>query len=237
MASAISSEAVPRLPARNAVIPVPTHQPASGRGLSTVPTQVRSQTTAGASPSSSIASTQTVSQASPRSMRSTPSILSTPTASCTRPHARRLPFDDECPICQEGDLLSQSESSEVVWCRSTCGRTMHKTCLEDWRAQCNVDGRSFACPVCRGDWDEGPGCGACDAIQVRRRPIEGDCGICCHGLKGSEQDDREELIWCRNSCGQSVHQECFDSWREHCVANARSVTCVACRASWRELDG
>lgn len=188
----------------------------------------RSSPSASSSASSGVPSRATsspaVSEASPRS---TPS---TPIPRCTRSHARRLPFDDECPICQDGNLLSQYESSEVVWCRSSCGKSLHKTCLEEWRRQSVI----FTCPFCRGDWDEGSNCDACDVVHVRRRTIEGDCAICCEDLKQAEPEEgNADLVWCRDGCGQSVHRDCFDSWREHCVAVGSEASCVNCRASWR----
>jgi hypothetical protein len=73
---------------------------------------------------------------------------------CTRPHARRLPFDEDCPICYEGDPLFECDESEVVWCRSSCGRSVHKICFEDWRAQCVTNRRRLTCAVCGSDWHE-----------------------------------------------------------------------------------
>jgi hypothetical protein len=180
----------------------------------------------GTTPSSSATSSQNVSQVAPR-----------PTPQpCTGPHARRLPFDEECPICQEGDALSECEASEVVWCRSGCGRSVHKTCLENWRAQCVTNRRRLTCALCRSDWDEHSGCNPCDAVHARRRPVEGDCAICCEGLveEGSTAASEEGLVWCKSSCGQSVYRECFDSWMRHCVDSGRAATCVSCRASWCE---
>jgi hypothetical protein len=42
------------------------------------------------------------------------------------------------------------------------------------------------------------------------------------------------LVWCKSSCGQSVHQKCFDIWMRNCVADGRAATCVSCRALWGE---
>jgi len=202
----------------------PLSSASSSESSGEVPGQMFSET-------SSEASSVTVPEVSPG--------FTTPTPRCARSHARRLPFDDECPICQEGDLLSQYDRSEVVWCESTCGRTLHKTCFEDWRKQCFIDHRGFTCPVCRGDWEE-RSCEACDLMQVRRQKIEGDCAICCHAMQGDAPEGREDLVWCKNSCGQNVHRECFNSWKEHCdAARGKVATCVHCRTSWRreECDG
>jgi hypothetical protein len=191
---------------------------------------VETGTTQGTGQLSSAASPPNTQQVSPRS---TPPASPTYTPRCTRSHARRLPFDDECPICYEGDVLSTCDRSELVWCRSGCGRTMHEACLEGWRKQCVIDKNDFACPVCRGDWDEGSNCDACDAVHVLRRPVAGECAICCDDLAGDKAEAGEGgLVWCKDSCGNSVHQECFDVWRTHCVAYSIHATCVSCRASW-----
>jgi hypothetical protein len=191
---------------------------------------VEARTTQGTRRLSSAATPSNAQQVSPRS---TPPASPTCPPRCTRSHARRLPFDDECPICYEGDVLSTCDRSELVWCRSGCGRTMHEACLEGWRKQCVIDKNDFACPVCRGDWDEGSNCDACDAVHVLRRPVAGECAICCDDLAGDKAEAGEGgLVWCKDSCGKSVHQECFDVWRTHCVAYSIHATCVSCRASW-----
>jgi hypothetical protein len=155
---------------------------------------------------------------------------------CQRPHARRLPFNEECPICYEGGPLSECDASEIVWCRSSCGQSVHKKCFDDWRAQCVIDCNRLTCGVCRSDWDEHSGCNSCDAVHARRQAIEGDCAICRDVLAedGSTAASDEGLVWCKDSCGQSVHQQCFDGWKRQCVADGRAATCVSCRASWSE---
>jgi len=79
----------------------------------------------------------------------------------TRPRAP-LAHDTECPICQ--DTLAASE--DLVFCKTTCGRNIHKECWEGWRAS-QVDERPWRrprCAVCRGVWDE-EGC-PCDERVV-----------------------------------------------------------------------
>jgi hypothetical protein len=53
----------------------------------------------------------------------------TPQRRCASTHVRRLPLDRICPICHEEGLLSESDASDLVWCRSTCGQTIHKACM------------------------------------------------------------------------------------------------------------
>jgi hypothetical protein len=63
-----------------------------------------------------------------------------------------------------------------------------------------------------------------------RKPIEGDCPICVFPMEAGE----EELVWCKASCGQNFHKECFDQWKTS--KNGGRVTCVYCRAEWQEAS-
>ncbi|KAF2844625.1 hypothetical protein T440DRAFT_376001, partial [Plenodomus tracheiphilus IPT5] len=98
-------------------------------------------------------------------------VESTPPQPCTRTHAHRLPIDEECSICYEADHLSTCEPSELVWCRSTCGRSVHKSCFDAWRTQCEKDGRELTCTMCRADWSADCGCEGCIIIHAQRRAI------------------------------------------------------------------
>jgi hypothetical protein len=44
----------------------------------------------------------------------------------------------------------------------------------------------------------------------------------------------EELVWCKASCGQNFHKDCFEQWKMS--KHGGRVTCVYCRAQWQE-DG
>jgi hypothetical protein len=59
-----------------------------------------------------------------------------------------------------------------------------------------------------------------------RKPIDGECPICVFDMDA----DTEELVWCKASCGQNFHRECFEQWRRS--KNGGRVTCVYCRAEW-----
>lgn len=60
----------------------------------------------------------------------------------------------------------------------------------------------------------------------KRKPVEGECPICYMDL----EEQQNELVWCRASCGNNMHKTCFDQW----VASQRGkqVRCVYCRANW-----
>jgi hypothetical protein len=151
-----------------------------------------------------------------------------PQRRCASNHVRRLPLDGICPICHDEGLLSECDASELVWCRSTCGRTIHKACMSNWVAQCAADGRGLTCSVCRGRWDDACDCEGC--FHVRRQPVTGECAVCLEELDGATSMD--SFAWCKDGCGKSVHGECFDTWRAHCVASERDLMCVSCQTPW-----
>ncbi|RHZ58866.1 hypothetical protein Glove_367g28 [Diversispora epigaea] len=45
--------------------------------------------------------------------------------------------------------------------------------------------------------------------QQKRKPIKGDCQICCERL-----NNQKNLIWCENGCGHNLHLDCFKQWEE-----------------------
>lgn len=66
-----------------------------------------------------------------------------------------------------------------------------------------------------------------DDKDGKRKPIEGDCPICCEELSA----ETETIVWCQAACGNNLHKSCFDQW-----ASARGhgrVTCPYCRTPWQ----
>lgn len=54
----------------------------------------------------------------------------------------------------------------------------------------------------------------------KRKPIEGDCPVCFMEF----EPDKEEIVWCRGSCGNNIHKICFDKWAA--TQRAHGVRCV-----------
>jgi hypothetical protein len=73
-----------------------------------------------------------------------------PSVACTRRHVRRRAIDDSCPICYEDFLLR--DQHQLVWCKSGCGRTVHKTCFDTWKTACLDRGAAATCVICRTQW-------------------------------------------------------------------------------------
>jgi hypothetical protein len=57
-----------------------------------------------------------------------------------------------------------------------------------------------------------------------RKAIEGDCPICMMELSP------DDTIWCKASCGNNVHRECFRQWA---ASKPGQVRCVYCRTPWQ----
>ncbi|KAH8697285.1 putative RING finger domain protein [Talaromyces proteolyticus] len=65
----------------------------------------------------------------------------------------------------------------------------------------------------------------------KRKPIEGDCPICFMEFDAQN----EQIVWCKNSCGNNIHKTCFAQWAA--TTQKRKVECVYCRAEWEsELE-
>ncbi|UPX12019.1 uncharacterized protein EKO05_0002597 [Ascochyta rabiei] len=164
--------------------------------------------------------------------RSSPAPVLAPVPRYNTAHARRLSLSEECPICYSGGPLSAYAASELIWCTSSCGRTIHKSCFNDWRAQCSATNWKPDCPVCRADWDDSCACGGlsnCTSVHVHRQATSSPCPIC-----KEDMEEGEMLQWCKDSCGQNVHKECADAWAAQCVGSGRQATCTMCRAPWVE---
>jgi hypothetical protein len=65
---------------------------------------------------------------------------------------------------------------------------------------------------------------------VEQKSLENEvCGICI-----DEMGQNEKLVYCKYSCGKSVHEECFKMWEKK-----GKTTCVYCRQNMyeNECDG
>jgi protein tyrosine phosphatase len=121
---------------------------------------------------------------------------------------------------------------DLVWCRSGCGRTVHRSCFEDWRATSVSRNIEITCAVCRGPWSTECECEGC--IHVVRRVVEGDCTICLEALIDEDGTRLDDLTWCKDGCGKSVHKHCFDVWKTQCQNRRTDATCVMCRVRWND---
>lgn len=56
--------------------------------------------------------------------------------------------------------------------------------------------------------------------HTMRRPIE-DCYVCASPI-----NQASDAVWCRSSCGQSLHTECFEHWRDQQETHELTVKCA-----------
>ncbi|KAI0173010.1 hypothetical protein GGR52DRAFT_572815 [Hypoxylon sp. FL1284] len=65
-----------------------------------------------------------------------------------------------------------------------------------------------------------------------RKSLEGDCPICFTPF-----EDAEDTVYCRATCGQNIHKECFEMWATTKRKSGTSkVTCPLCRTPWQGDD-
>jgi hypothetical protein len=58
----------------------------------------------------------------------------------------RKPIEGECPICYD-DLEPGKDA--IVYCQTSCGNNVHKSCMQKWIAMAK---NKATCPYCRAQW-------------------------------------------------------------------------------------
>jgi hypothetical protein len=58
----------------------------------------------------------------------------------------RKPIEGECPICYD-DL--DPDKDAIVYCQTSCGNNVHKSCMQTWIAMAKS---KATCPYCRAKW-------------------------------------------------------------------------------------
>lgn len=80
-------------------------------------------------------------------------------------------------------------------------------------------------PIEVGDEAEGA------AVDKNRKAIEGDCPICF-----SEFEAADKTVYCKATCGNNIHTECFEMWaatKRQSPGAKDQVTCPMCRSLWQ----
>jgi hypothetical protein len=72
---------------------------------------------------------------------------------------------------------------------------------------------------------------------LARRPLESDecCPICMEEMTddaAAAARAGDELVWCKVSCGRSMHARCLAAWATHNIGPGLCVNCPLCRAAW-----
>eukprot|EP01025_Chloroclados_australasicus_P059264 TRINITY_DN7484_c1_g1_i5.p1 TRINITY_DN7484_c1_g1~~TRINITY_DN7484_c1_g1_i5.p1 ORF type:complete len:309 (+),score=31.97 TRINITY_DN7484_c1_g1_i5:177-1103(+) len=145
-----------------------------------------------------------------------------------------------CPDHEKGNIckhilfvlmrvMKMNKDNSIVWQKSyltdeifeifSKGGNLDSTVASDVQAPQSVV-NAFAATV-RGEQPEEQ-----SDEKKGRRAVEGDCPICFDELV----EGAEELVWCK-TCGNNIHQGCFERWRQQKMGAA---TCVFCRAVWQD---
>ncbi|CAF1940175.1 unnamed protein product [Rotaria magnacalcarata] len=66
-------------------------------------------------------------------------------------------------------------------------------------------------------------------IQQKTITNEDECPICYESMI----NDKNNVIFCSKSCGNNMHKNCFEQWRQAKVSMRESVTCPFCRVEWK----
>lgn len=81
-------------------------------------------------------------------------------------------------------------------------------------------------PGVETDGNDKPG----EELAGNRKPIEGECPICYDEL----DPKKDNVIFCKTSCGNNVHKGCMQSWIQ--VAARGKATCPYCRTVWETAE-
>jgi len=65
-----------------------------------------------------------------------------------------------------------------------------------------------------------------ERAEVPRKCIDGECAICFEDMI----EGKEDIVFCRYSCGQNLHQDCMLKWSDK--KRDSDITCPYCRAKW-----
>jgi hypothetical protein len=117
--------------------------------------------------------------------------------------------DRTCSICYE-ELTDPQQTP--------CGHIYCKSCIDSWlvsHSTCPMDRRALQAS------DLTP-------VDLRRKPIEGDCLICYESLTSGHSG---EVVYCRAECGQNLHRLCLEGWTR---ARYGRASCPFCRADWQD---
>jgi len=48
-------------------------------------------------------------------------------------------------------------------------------------------------------------------------------------------NEKNNILFCSTSCGNNIHKNCFDKWRQAKLSMNESVTCPFCRVEWKNV--
>jgi hypothetical protein len=48
-------------------------------------------------------------------------------------------------------------------------------------------------------------------------------------------NENDNILFCSTSCGNNMHKNCFEKWRQAKLSMSESVTCPFCRIEWKTI--
>jgi len=48
-------------------------------------------------------------------------------------------------------------------------------------------------------------------------------------------NEKNNILFCSTSCGNNIHKNCFDKWRQAKLSMNELVTCPFCRVEWKNV--
>jgi hypothetical protein len=68
---------------------------------------------------------------------------------CDAVHVAKKGMEVPCPVCKE-DMKRSGEGTS--WCKDGCGQSVHKECMDTWKAYCLTNRNAVSCTMCRAVW-------------------------------------------------------------------------------------
>ncbi|KAI0405934.1 hypothetical protein F4802DRAFT_596606 [Xylaria palmicola] len=137
-------------------------------------------------------------------------------------HIARLPSCD-CPHGSKGN-----QCKHIIYVMSRVLRARHSLVYQLALLPSELREIFEGAPSNETDGD-GNGRDRGENRDKNRKQIEGDCPICFTPFEGAE-----DTVYCRATCGQNMHKECFEMWAAtKRRAGQGTVTCPMCRSQWQ----
>jgi len=132
-------------------------------------------------------------------------------------------------------VLQEPPSSPIVWQR---GFTNQELEILNERLKKLTERRMLCLNVVANDavkhaYDQSTGK---TTTTIKQRPLteNSECVICCEPLRSGTRD--EPLVWCKQRCGNSLHEKCMGMWimqSQRDNSPGAEVPCPFCRVSWQ----
>jgi len=68
-------------------------------------------------------------------------------------------------------------------------------------------------------------------IEQKLISSDDECPICFESMHGEPAN----VIFCSTSCGNNIHKNCFEKWRQAKSSMGEPVTCPFCRIQWQSV--